>query len=135
MPRKTTPKLSEALEQYLLVRATHVAKSTLANDLALLRKFVRDVGDPQTHLLGRVTVETWFAGEAIRQQPSSYNKVRTRVQTFVSFCVRRGWLTADPMGEVRPRRVVQKERLRLSTDQMRLLIERTDNPRDRGMLA
>lgn len=135
MPRKTTPKLSEALKQYLLIRATHVAKSTLANDQALLRKFVRDVGDPQTHLLDPVTVETWFAGEAARQQPSSYNKVRTRVRTFVSFCVRRGWLGADPTADVRTRRVVKKERLRLSRAQMWQLIEVTDNPRDRGMLA
>ena len=135
MPRKTTPRLSEALAQYLAARGTHVAATTLANDRALLRKFVQEVGDPQVHLLTAVKVETWFAGEAQRQKPSSYNKVRTRVQGFLDFCARRGWLTSDPLGEIRPRRVIKQERLRLSTEQMRTMIESTTNPRDRGMLA
>ena len=135
MPRKTTPKLGEALDQYLRSRATHCAKNTVANDRAVLRKFVREVGDPQVHLLDPFTVESWFAAEAERQQASSYNKIRTRVQNFVGFLNRRGWLAHDVMGEIRPRRVQKKERLRLSTDQLRRLIETCPNPRDRGMLA
>jgi integrase len=135
MPRKTTPRLSEALDQFLAIRAAHTAKTTLANDQALLRKFVREVGDPQVHQLDAMTVENWFAGEAMRQKPSSYNKVRTRVQNLVAFCTRRGWLTFDPMAEIRPRKVARQQRLQLSPAQMRDLIESTDNPRDRGMLA
>jgi integrase len=135
MPRKTSPKLSEALEQYMKIRATHVAPSTLANDQSVLRKFVREVGDPAVHLLEPAVVEAWFAEVAVWQQPSSFNKIRTRVNNFTAFCTRRGWLTSDPMGEVRPRKVVKRERLHLSTQEMQDLIEKTDNPRDRGMLA
>lgn len=135
MPRRTTPKLSESLDQYLSIRAAHLAPTTLANDQALLRKFVREVGDPQTHLLTAQKVESWFAQEALRQKASSYNKVRTRVQGFTAFCTRRGWLTSDPLAEVRTRRVQRVERLRLSANQLRELVANTDNPRDRAMLA
>lgn len=135
MPRRQTPRLSDALAQYLQIRSAHVAPSTLANDQALLRKFCREVGDPQTHLLTAQHVELWFVGEAARQKASSYNKVRTRVRGFLDFCTRRGWLTSDPLAEVRTRRVPQADRLRLSRAQIRALIECTDNPRDRAMLA
>lgn len=85
MPRRETPKLSEALVQFLAIGSTHVAQTTLENDRALLRKFVREVGDIQVHQLGPERLEGWFAGEAARQMPSSYNKVRTRVATFLGF--------------------------------------------------
>lgn len=135
MPRKTTLKLSEALDQYLSIRASSLSPSTLANDRSVLRKFVQGVGDPQTHLLTAQKAETWFAAEAARQEASSYNKVRTRIQGFTAFCTRRGWLTSDPLAEVRTRRVIRTERRRLSGPQLRALISSTVNHRDRAMLA
>ena len=135
MPRKTTPRLSEALAQYMTNRRTYCAATTVSNDQALLRKFVREVGDRQVHLLNQTHVETWFARESERQMASSYNKVRTRVAGFIDFCQRRGWLTQDLLGEIRPRKVVQRERLRLSANQLRRMIETAENPRDRAMIA
>ena len=87
------------------------------------------------HDLNQTTVETWFAREAGRQAASSFNKVRMRVAGFLGFCQRRGWLTQDLLAEVRPRRVVQRERLRLSAQELRRLYETAENPRDRAMLA
>ena len=138
MPRKITPLLTEALAQYLSIRSTHCAPSTMANDRALLTKFVRDNSTSavlRVHHLNQTTVESWFAREAVRQAPSSFNKCRQRVAGFLGFCVRRGWLTQDLLSEVRPRRVVQRERLRLSAQELRRLIETAENPRDRAMLA
>lgn len=135
MPYKTTPKLSAALDEFLLVRASHAAPSTIANDRSLLRRFVAGVGDTQTHLLATSAVELWFAAEAGRQKATSYNKCRSRVIGFVAFLVRRGWMTTDVMGEIRPRRVQRVQRLQLTVAQLRELIEGTVNPRDRGMLA
>ena len=40
MPRKITPLLTEALAQYLSIRSSHCAATTMANDKALLTKFV-----------------------------------------------------------------------------------------------
>ena len=159
MPRKITPLLTEALAQYLSIRSSHCAATTMANDKALLTKFVRETSTTsrgtrvpesttsrglrenttsrvlRVHDLNQTTVETWFAREAVRQAPSSFNKVRMRVAGFLGFCQRRGWLTQDLLAEVRPRRVVQRERLRLSAQELRRLYETAENPRDRCMLA
>lgn len=135
MPRRTTPSLTEALDAFLAIREVQTAPSTFANDRALLRKFVSEIHTRQVHQLEPGHLEAWFAKEAKRQAPSSYNKVRTRVKTFLDFCTRRGWLTSDPLGEIRERPVPRKDRLRLSAEQMIRMIETTDNPRDRGMLA
>ena len=157
IPRKITPLLTEALAQYLAIRSSHCAATTMANDKALLTKFVRESTTSRgtrvpestsrgllenttsrvlrVHDLNQTTVETWFAREATRQAASSFNKVRMRVAGFLGFCQRRGWLTQDLLAEVRPRRVVQRERLRLSAQELRRLYETAENPRDRAMLA
>lgn len=135
MPRKTSPRLSEALAEFQDVRATYVAKTTLANDGSVLRKFVTGVGDRQVHTLTSRQVEKWFAGEAQVQAPNSFNKQRSRVSNFLAFCSRRGWLAIDPIGEVRPRRVVKRERLRLSPAEMLELPAYARTGRDRAFLV
>lgn len=135
MPRRQTPRLSEALIEYVDIRSAHLAPSTMANDQAVLRRFVAGVRNPQCHDLTPQAVERWFAEQATIQMASSYNKVRARVSGFMAFCQRRGWLSGDPTAEVRTRRVVRRERLRLSAVQIKTLIAKTENPRDRAMLA
>lgn len=136
MPRRTTPRLSEALVSYERIRAATYARSTILNDHSVLTRFLQGVGDPQCHLLESVACEEWFAGEAERQLPTSYNKVRVRVLAFLAFCTRRGWLDGDPMAEVRKRRTqARRPRLQLTGEQLRRMIETTANPRDRAMLS
>lgn len=135
MPRKQTPRLSVALVEYETIRRSHVTKSTLDNDHSVLTRFIRGVGDPQAHLLTARVVELYFAQESDRQMASSFNKVRTRVGLFMKFLQRRGWVDADPLGEVRTRRVVPRERLRLSVQELRHVIEGAQRPRDRAFLA
>lgn len=135
MPRKTTPRLTDAVAEHLALRGTYCAVQTMVNERALLRKFTAEVGNPRVHDLTSSMVEHWFAGEATRMKASSYNKVRNRIQTLVSFLQRRGWLTEDVLGEVRPRKVQKVERRRLSTDQLRRLIECAANERDRALIA
>lgn len=135
MPRKTSPTVDEAVAKFVAVRAMHVAKTTHANEQSLLRKFAREVGVLRVHQLTPEVVESWFAAEAMRQSPSSYNKTRQRVSGFLAFATRRGWLDTDPLSEVRPRRVPTQERMRLSAGQLRDLVEGAHIPRDRGMLG
>lgn len=135
MPRKTTPRLSEALTTYQRTRALHLARSSVLNDQSVLSRFVEGVGDPQAHMLTADRAEAWFADEVARQQPSSFNKTLQRCKLFMRFCERRGWIQSDPLAELRPRRVNRRERLRLTTHQLEELIEGTHNPRDRGLLA
>ncbi|UUW92258.1 hypothetical protein [Pimelobacter simplex] len=136
MPRKSTPTISEALDEYLLIRSINRAKSTITNDRALLRKFVRELGaETRVHVLRAQDVEVWFAGVARAQKASSYNKVRERVQGFMRFCMDRKWIDCDPTSQVGRRTVHEEDRLRLTAPQMVQLIELTENPRDRAMLA
>jgi len=135
MPRKTSPRLSEALADFQGVRATYVAPTTLANDQSVLQRFVAGVGDPCCHNLTSQTVERYFAALAREQQPRSFNKVRSRVNTFLAFCGRRGWMDRDPLGEVRPRRVIKRERLRLSPEEMLELPSYARTPRDKALLV
>lgn len=134
MPRKITPSLTIALEEYLELRQTYAAKTTMVNDRALLRKFCREIGDMQVHQLTPRKVELWAAKEAARQKASSYNKEPTRVRGFLAFCTGRGWLDTDPLGEVRPRTVMKKEHLRLSPAEVLELPRHADNPRDQTLI-
>lgn len=135
MPRKTSPRLSEALKEYLEVRSTYLAATTLDNDASVLRRFVAGVGDRQAHTLSHQTVEKWFAAEAKRLQPRSFNKARSRVMLFLGFCARRGWVDTDPSGEIRPRKVVRRERLRLSPAELLELPGFARTSRDRCLLV
>lgn len=135
MPRKITPALTVALEEYLELRQTYAAKTTMVNDRALLRKFCREIGDMQVHQLTPRKVELWAAKEAARQKASSYNKELTRVRGFLAFCTRRGWLDTDPLGEVRPRTVMKKEHLRLSPAELLELPRHADNLRDQTLIV
>lgn len=135
MPRKQTPRLSAALVEYETIRRSRLAQSTLQNDHSVLARFIQGVGDPQAHLLTPRAVELYFAQESARQMASSFNKVRTRVGLFMKFLQRRGWIDADPLAEVAPRQVTRRERLRLSADELREVIEGAERARDRAFLA
>lgn len=136
MPRKVSPRLSEALVRYERIRSATCAKTTVQNDHSVLGRFIRGVGDPQCHLLTAEACEDWFASEAGRQLPTSFNKIRTRTLGFLEFCRRRGWLDSDPMLQVTKRRTqARRPRLQLTENQLVDLIELTENPRDRCMLA
>ena len=56
------------------------------NDQSVLHRFVQGVGDPMAHALTSQAAEAWFAHEAGRQGPSSYNKVLQRVRGLLGFC-------------------------------------------------
>jgi integrase len=135
MPQPT-PLLSEALEEYLAIRASHVAASTLRDNRYLLARFVREIGDRPVEEVTNRLVEPWFSSAATAAQSAhSYNNNRSRINVFFGFCSRRGWLVGNPLGEIGHRRVIGRHRLRLTGDQLRLLYESAPVPRDRGMLA
>lgn len=136
MPRKTTPTLMKAADEFYETRATYLAPTTLANETSVIRTFVRGIGEQrQCHTVTQRQVELWFAAEAKRQAASSYNKVRSRVTGFVQFCQRRGWIESDLMGEIRALRVVKRERMRLNPAELLALPDSTTNERDRILIA
>lgn len=134
MTRKTTPKLSVALDDYMALRETSRAKSTCINDRSLLNVFVREMKDCQVHQLTHAKVEAWFVKESKRQLGSSYNKVRSRTKGFLDFCHRRGWIDIDPLAEVHPRKVVRRERFQLSPHELLELPHHAKTDRDRALI-
>lgn len=136
MPRKVTPGLMEAVNEFLEVRSTWVAPSTQINDRSLLTRFAREVGATrQVHTVDARCLEKWFAEKAKTQRPSSYNKIRNRISTFIKFCTLRGWLNSDPLGMVRPQRVVKREWLRLSPAELIALPRYAATERDKVLIS
>lgn len=135
MPRKETPLLSEALDEYMTIRATHLARTSLANDRSQLRCFVRGMGDCRTGALTPQKVEAFFVAEAARQQPASYNKVRQRVKLFIDFLLERRYVSRNPMVMVTKRPVIKRERLRLSPDELLELPSFANSERDKAILV
>lgn len=136
MPRKTTPKVGEALTDFLEVRTLQVAPKTLQNDTYVLQRFAEAMGlEKRVHLLTPPDVERWFLAEAKRQQASSFNKVRSRVSRFLGFCERRGWAAGNLLGEVPPRKVTKKERFRLSAAELLELPTYARTERDRALIV
>lgn len=135
MPRRTSPTLTEALAEYIEVRSTYLAPTTLANDRSVLTVFIRGIGaDTQAHELSARKAELYFAGEAKRQMESSYNKTRSRVAQFVQFLMARRWLDSDPLTMIRPRRVTKTVHLRLSVAEMLALPSHTRTERDKAFI-
>ena len=102
MPRKITPTLTEALENYLRSRH-HLSTNTMMNDRSVLQRFVRGLGADRQ--IGNVTprqVERWFIDvcAATNANESSYNKVRARVSSFLQYCARHGWVKVDLLQDV-----------------------------------
>lgn len=107
--------------------------NTRANNQAVLRSYIRFIGPDRQ--MGRITlleVEEYFA--SLDQQPSSYNKIRQRVLQFMAYCQRRGWIDDAFIDEIPKASVFQKERLRLTPEQLRQLPETTDDERDQAFL-
>ena len=137
MPRKITPTMRQALNQYLLSRHD-LSAATLGNDRSVLQRFIRGVGDDRQ--IGNVTplqVERWFATECAmtNKKESSYNKARQRVGLFLRYCARHGWVRLDLLQDVRKKDEPKVERVRLDPDAMLRLLDVVSDPLERGLIA
>lgn len=119
MARRSTPTVHEAVEKYLALRKRKFAHDTWVNDRSQLNRFADALGrDRQMHTLTIDEVEAFFlTGQpplCDQMSASSFNKVRSRVSTWLDFCRRRGIIDGDLMAEINPLPVIKRDRLRLS---------------------
>ena len=137
MPRKTSPTVEAAIEDFQDVRSTQVGKHTLYNDGVILQQLARTVGaTKQVHqALVPKAVEQYMVKEKERLNGASYNKVRSRLSGFFLFCRRRGWLDEDPFAFVGKARTVRTERLRLSPAELVALPGFAKIPRDKALIV
>lgn len=143
------PRLSVVLDDYLALRKARLAPTTARNEEFVLRRFVANIGDIQVRHLTPAHVERWFYGDngvmsthtsrdgRDRQpvQASTHNFYRTRLKEFFAYLARKGLTRADLLQEVRPQRLEVKKRLQPSVEMLWAMLDSTDCPRDRAILA
>lgn len=119
MPRRT-PMVTEALQDYLQLRALHCAASTVSNDRSVLFLFASWCGPMQVGSITARRMTMYFVAEVTTRNPaaSSYNKVLQRVRGFMDFCMTRGWIWTNLLADLKPKPVHRRERLRLSADEL-----------------
>ncbi len=113
---------------------SHLARNTQINDLSVLRLFVAGLGNIQVGHTTPQHVENYFLGPdgAIhRNNPSSYNKIRSRIEGFLAFCSDRGYNRQPWLAYVKKRKTMRRDRLRLTPQQMLDLLRTTHDARDR----
>lgn len=140
MARRSIPAVHEAVEKYLALRKRKFAHDTWVNDRSQLNRFADAIGrGRQMHTLTTDEVEAFFfTGErplCDQMTASSFNKVRSRVSTWLDFCRRRGMIDADLMGEIDPLPVIKRDRLRLSPVELVDLPDFATTPRDRCLIV
>lgn len=140
MARRSTPTVHEAVEKYLALRKRKFAHDTWVNDRSQLYRFANSIGrDRMMHTLTTDDVEAFFfTGDhplCDQMAASSFNKVRSRVTTWLDFCRRRGMVDNDLMAEVDPLPVIKRDRLRLSPAELLDLPNFATTPRDRCLIV
>lgn len=136
--------LSDAIDRYIQVRQAKCAKSTSRCDANNLRHMLAHIGNVKMRDLNRDMMIDYFYGpkgrinHIVRGKPlesSTFNAERGRIAAFLLWCVDEGYMSSTPLRGVERRRVGTRERLRLTPEQMIELIERTEYPRDRALIA
>lgn len=135
MASKTTPLVSDAVEQYIQLRNSDSAPTTAQTYRSALRRMAAHVGRRQIHRLEAHHLESFFIALRARNSPASVNAVRGRLITFLGYCRRRGWITADLLGDIRPQKVQARSRLQLSAVELLHVLASAEHPRDRAMIA
>ena len=142
--------LSDAVEEYIALKVSKGKNRTIANDSSTARRLLAHIGNIQLRNLQQQHLESFFyapcphpaednhdvrCGQRQKLAPSSFNTTRSRVGSFLKFCVGRGYLRRDLMINVDNEREGHVERQRLTPHQLLNLLERAAHPRDRAMIA
>lgn len=143
------PALSEVLQDYLSLRKARLAPTTFKNEVFVLRRFVAAMGDIQVRHLTPEHLERYFYGpNGLMNEhrtrdgrtrppvaPSTHNRHRTRLKEFFLYCSRRSLTRHDLLQQIPVQRVPVKYRLQPSADLLWQMLDNTDCPRDRAILA
>lgn len=139
--------LADALSDHLLLRRPRLAPTTYVNEVGILRRFLRDVGNIQCRHLRPEHVERWMTG-LLRPHtdlrgtnrpglgPAAFNTTRSYLQNFLTYLNRRGLNRhPDPLLYVAPMRVPVVVRQQPGLDLIVAMIESAPTARDRAVLA
>lgn len=143
MPRKTTPTISNAAEEFITQRFNRArSKGVRYGYASLLARFARHVGDCHVSSLTPAHVEDFVYGASglhLTCQRNTLGKYRNDLKQFFDFCHRRDWLSrsGDAMVGGLPDKSTRsnRDRFRLTAREVLDLMEHASEPRDRALLA
>ena len=135
MPRIT---LNAAINEYLEHRELDkaLAKNTLRGDVATLRSFERQVGNPYVDKLDEKHIRLYLR-DRLRLTADSYNNHITRLAAFLTYCRKRGYIHpyTDLLIHVSRRKAVAREFWRVDVQDFPYLIDATESERNRAIVA
>ena len=141
MPKRAT-QLNDALSDYYETRLERLSINTReahVGQLERMRDWVSRPAEAGPNCLlidvdDRMMVRYFNRLRATGIEPSTFNNYRQYLRAFWNFCQGEAWISANPMRHIDPEPVPQKQRLRLSAQELLMLLEDA-SPRDRIALA
>lgn len=130
--------LSEAITEYLRLRKNRLAASTYRDIQSELRQFLTTVGDRKVANLTVDHLENYFYGDTGRAttvQAATFNNCRANVLGFTRWLMDEGHTRQDLMRRIQRKKAYQRERQRLTPQQMQAAIDSCAHPRDRVAIA
>lgn len=130
--------LSDAIDQYVTLRSAKRSAGTVRCETGELKLFLAYVGNirMQTLTAGKVT-DYFYAPDGRHQQvsPASFNNVRARLLGFVKWSQDEGLVKTNLMRNIDRVKTYERDRQRLTPQQMVDMIENVVHPRDRVAIA
>lgn len=131
--------LSEAITQYLQLRRAKYAVTTWRMDEVMLNRLLKECGDIPIEDVTPNHIQNLFYAPTVglvhHMAGSTFNVNRSRLGKFCQWALDEGLLTVDPMRKVERRKELKRARRRLTGTEMAAVIDATDHPRDRILLA
>jgi integrase len=134
--------LSDAIDEYLQHRYAKKEEGTARCDKGELKMFLARTGNIQLKHLTVKHVNRYFYGDEAGQggrntevAPASFNNSRARLLGFMKWAQHRGYVRGTLMGDIERARAYEKQRVRLTPEQMAEAIEKAIHPRDRIAVA
>lgn len=131
--------LRQALDEWLTLTQGRYMPNTQRSNRNVTNAFVRVVGDIQLRHLSHTHMEQYFYsypnGVTYTKKASTANLHRAVLLAFVKYALNRGWLRVNPMINVRPMKVEEAPRTRLTREQLDRALELARHPRDRVFLS
>ncbi len=143
MARSATPKVSYATKLYVEQREAQAGHGRPLHYLrSLFRRFAENVGDCHVSTLRAEHIEAFFYGPGGLSEtagPTTLASYRTNMRSFLRFCERREWTlrTMEVLTEGLREKSTQtnRNRYRMSREEVLLLMEAAEFPRDRALIA
>jgi len=143
MARAATPKVSYAGKLYVEQREAQVGHGRPLHYLrSLFRRFAVHVGDCHVSTLRAQHIEAFFYGPGGLHETcgsTTLANYRATMRSFFRFCERREWTlrTMEQLTEGLKEKSTQtnRNRYRMTREEVLLLIEAADYPRDRALIA